>query len=114
MKLLVLSLCLVAALATKSAQFGRQQELEDALDDLANEIEEIVAAEALEKGLSVFLFCKLFLCCYIDTYLSQYCILQLQGKVHHKKKQELKRKMTQQTSLIALLMQKMMTKHSET
>ena len=58
MKLLVLSLCLVAALATKSAQFGRQQELEDALDDLANEIEEIVAAEAIEKGLTISLFCN--------------------------------------------------------
>ena len=48
----------MAALATKSAQFGRQQELEDALDDLANEIEEIVAAEAIEKGLTIFLFCN--------------------------------------------------------
>lgn len=56
MKLLVLSLCLVAALATERAQFGRQQELEDALDDLANEIEDIVAVEAIEKGLTIFLF----------------------------------------------------------
>ena len=49
----------MAALATKGAQFGRQQELEDALDDLANEIEEIVAAEAIEKGLPIFLFCNI-------------------------------------------------------
>ena len=46
MKLLVLSLCLVAVFATKRAQFERGQELEDALDDLANELEEIATAEA--------------------------------------------------------------------
>ena len=48
MKLLVLSLCLVAVLATKSAQLERQQALEDALDALADELDEIVTAE---KGL---------------------------------------------------------------
>lgn len=46
----------MAVLATERAQFERKRELENALDDLANELEEIVAAEANKKGSAILLF----------------------------------------------------------
>ena len=50
MKLLVLSLCLVAVLATRT-QYERQQELENALEELGDKLEDIVNAETAKKGL---------------------------------------------------------------
>ena len=51
MKLLVLSLCLVTVLATESVELKRNQELESALDEFSNELEDAEIAETDNEGL---------------------------------------------------------------
>lgn len=51
MKLLVLSLCFVAAFAAASAEFEGQQALENTLNDLSNEPEEADAVKTNSEGL---------------------------------------------------------------
>lgn len=58
MKLLVLSLCCVAVLATTTGDFDRKQELEKVLDELSNALataEEAKTDDVTETGLSLFL-----------------------------------------------------------
>lgn len=54
MKLLVLSLCFVAVLATVSAESERHQELQNTLDELSKELEEADIAETNYEGLRIY------------------------------------------------------------